>query len=228
MLRLSELGVGDILADELGQGWVDTKIDSCIKYSALQWKPFTPTIHSQNSQEKNPCNCVHCLGLHCESPGPFIIVAPLATLPYWVHDFWKWCPSLPVACLAGTTTERESIYSSPLNPMHREKKSNFPMIITSYEVAIQEEWQLNKVGEFKYLVINEEQGFKNHRCTLICSLKMISSVWLLLNGNLIQDDVGEISSLLNFSTLSFITMPAYHCYCYLLPLKSTRLQRRNR
>jgi hypothetical protein len=41
--------------------------------------------------------------------------------------------------------------AGPLNPKNK-KRDDFPIIVTSYEVAIRDEKRLNKIGEFTYLV----------------------------------------------------------------------------
>jgi superfamily II DNA or RNA helicase len=121
--------------------------------------------------------------------GPFIVVAPLATLPNWVREFEKWLPSHPVVRFHGTQSERDEMMAGPLNPKNK-KKDDFPVIVTSYEVAIRDEKRLNKIGEFTYLVVDEGQRLKNHRCTLISSLKRIrSSNRLLLSGTPIQNNL---------------------------------------
>lgn len=117
-----------------------------------------------------------------EVAGPFIVVAPLATLPNWVREFEKWLPGQPVIRFHGNQTERDAMINGPLNPKNK-KKDDFPIIVTSYEVAIRDEKRLNKIGEFTYLVVDEGQRLKNHRCTLISSLKRIKCAnRLLLSG----------------------------------------------
>ena len=131
-------------------------------------------------------------------PGPFIVVAPLATLPNWVREFEKWLPSLPVVRYHGTAAEREHFLATQLNPKQR-RSPNFPVIVTSYEVAIKDERKLNRIGEFTFLVVDEGQRLKNHRCTLIQSLKRIRAAnRLLLSGTPIQNNLDELWSLLNF------------------------------
>lgn len=79
----------------------------------------------------------------------------------------------------------------PLNPK-KKRDADFPAIVTSYEVAIKDEKKLNKIGEFTYLVVDEGQRLKNHRCTLIQSLKRIKAAnRLLLSGTPIQNNLDE-------------------------------------
>ena len=79
------------------------------------------------------------------------------------------------------------------------KSKTFPIIVTSYEVSIRDQRRLNRIGEFTYLIVDEGQRLKNHRCTLINSLKSIDSAnRLLLSGTPINNNLDELWSLLNF------------------------------
>ena len=64
-----------------------------------------------------------------EVSGPFLVVAPLATLPNWVREFEKWLPTQPVVRYHGTGPEREAMMQGPLNPKERRNKY-FPFIVT--------------------------------------------------------------------------------------------------
>lgn len=152
LVSLYENGVSGILADEMGLG-------KTIQVIAL---------------------IAHLLTM--KVTGPFIIVAPLATISNWEREFKKWLPSLPVLRFHGNAAERDHMLRGPLNPKMR-KNPNFPVIVTSYEMAIREQNKLCKLGEFTFLVVDEGQRLKNHRCTLITSLKRIpASNRLLLSG----------------------------------------------
>ena len=83
--------------------------------------------------------------------GPFLVVAPLATLPNWVREFEKWLPVRPVVRYHGTAAEREAMMKDKLNPKLR-KTPEFPFIVTSYEVAIRDQSKLEKLCNFTYLI----------------------------------------------------------------------------
>ena len=130
--------------------------------------------------------------------GPFLIVAPLATLPNWVREFEKWIPSHPVIRYHGPAVEREAMLKGPLNHKHK-RNPDFPFIVTSYEVAIRDQSKLEKLSEFTYLVVDEGHRLKNHRCTLLSSLKRLKAAnRLLMTGTPIQNTLNELWSLLNF------------------------------
>jgi ATP-dependent DNA helicase len=114
--------------------------------------------------------------------GPFLIVAPLATLPNWVREFEKWLPSHPVVRYHGPAPVREALLKGVLNPKLK-RNADFPFIVTSYEVSIRDQSKLEKLSEFTYLIVDEGHRLKNHRCLLLNSLKKLKcSNRLLLTG----------------------------------------------
>jgi ATP-dependent DNA helicase len=123
--------------------------------------------------------------------GPFLIVAPLATLPNWVREFEKWLPDRPVVRYHGPAAVREAMLKGPMHYKNR-KKDDFPFIVTSYEVAIRDQAKLERLGEFTYVIVDEGHRLKNHRCTLISSLKKLGAAnRLLLTGTPIQNTLNE-------------------------------------
>lgn len=168
LASLFENGVSGILADEMGLG-------KTIQVIAL---------------------VAHLLTMNVS--GPFLVVAPLATLPNWVREFEKWLPTQPVVRYHGTNLEREALMKGPLNPKERRNKT-FPFIITSFETAIRDQNRLAKLCPFSYVIVDEGHRLKNHRCMLIRSLKSFkTNNRLLLTGTPIQNTLDELWSLLNF------------------------------
>ena len=43
--------------------------------------------------------------------GPFMVVGPLSTLPNWVSEFARWCPSMPCILYHGSKAERAALRS---------------------------------------------------------------------------------------------------------------------
>ena len=121
--------------------------------------------------------------------GPFIVVAPLATLPNWVREFEKWLPTQPVVRYHGAASDREALFRGPLNPKNRRNK-DFPFVITSYETAIRDQNKLAKLCEYTYMIVDEGHRLKNHRCMLLRSLKQLKAQnRLLLTGTPIQSKI---------------------------------------
>jgi len=168
LVSLFENGISGILADEMGLG----KTIQVISMIA------------------------HLLTMNVA--GPFLIVAPLATLPNWVREFQKWLPTQPVVRYHGNSSQRDLLLKTSLNPKDR-RNPKFPFIVTSYEVAIRDQSKLERLCEFTHLIVDEGQRLKNHRCTLLASLKRLKAQnRLLLSGTPIQNNLDELWSLLNF------------------------------
>jgi len=168
LASLFENGVSGILADEMGLG-------KTIQVIALIAHLLTQNVN-----------------------GPFLVVAPLATLPNWVREFQKWLPSQPVIRYHGLASEREAMMKGPLKPKERKSKT-FPVIVTSFETSIRDQRQLSKLCPFTYVIVDEGHRLKNHRCLLIRSLKQLQAGnRLLLSGTPIQNTLDELWSLLNF------------------------------
>ena len=121
--------------------------------------------------------------------GPFLVAAPLATLPNWVNEFKKWLPSCPCVLYHGSKAERESI---------RQALADYSVVITSFEICIVDRPYLERCS-WQFLIVDEGHRIKNRNCRLVKDLKQYSSVSrLLLTGTPIQNNLDELWSLLNF------------------------------
>eukprot|EP01120_Amphizonella_sp_Union-15-10_P015452 TRINITY_DN7958_c0_g1_i2.p1 TRINITY_DN7958_c0_g1~~TRINITY_DN7958_c0_g1_i2.p1 ORF type:complete len:767 (+),score=144.67 TRINITY_DN7958_c0_g1_i2:99-2399(+) len=128
--------------------------------------------------------------------GPFLVVAPLSTLSNWRNEFQKWCPTIPLLFYHGNKTERETIRSK-LN-LSKSKVQEFPIFITSYDIAINDRKYL-QTYLWKCLVVDEAHRLKNFNCKLIKELRVLKTEnRLLLTGTPLQNNLSELWSLLNF------------------------------
>ena len=98
--------------------------------------------------------------------GPFMIVAPLATLPNWVREFEKWMPSHSVVRYHGPAPTRDAMLKGPLNPKLK-RNPDFPFIVTSYEVAIRDQKKLERLAEFSYLIVDEGGNYARSSCAFV-------------------------------------------------------------
>jgi len=170
LVKLYENGINGILADEMGLG-----------------------------------KTIQCIALFCHLyemgvPGPFLVVAPLSTVPNWVNEFKRFSPKVPVMLYHGSREERQELRGhlgetwtadeSPL-PMHH-------VLVTSYEIAINDRSVLSNI-RWKFLVVDEGHRLKNMECRLIKELKQYKTEHrLLLTGTPLQNNLRELFSLLNF------------------------------
>ncbi|XP_006811814.1 lymphocyte-specific helicase [Saccoglossus kowalevskii] len=163
---LFENGVNGILADEMGLG----KTVQCIALFA----------HLVN------------MGV----TGPFLVCAPLSTLPNWVSEFQRFTPKVPIVLYHGSITERESLRRS-IRRKHGNKQSH-PVVITSYEIVMRDRKYLQG-HEWKYIIVDEGHRIKNLNCVLIRELKQYKSAnRILLTGTPLQNNLSELWSMLNF------------------------------
>ncbi|QSL64065.1 hypothetical protein MERGE_000220 [Pneumocystis wakefieldiae] len=126
--------------------------------------------------------------------GPFLIAAPLSTISNWVSEFKKFSPEIPVLLYHGSKQERSSLRKNKMGAMH----PDFPIIVTSYEVVMNDKLYLKRY-QWKYIVVDEGHRIKNLNCKLIRELKSYDSAnRLLLTGTPLQNNLTELWSLLNF------------------------------
>ncbi|EFN82007.1 Lymphoid-specific helicase [Harpegnathos saltator] len=139
-----------------------------------------------------------CHLIEKQQNGPYLIIAPLSTIPNWMSEFERFAPAIPVVLLHGPKATREDIYSI-INKKHTvESYKTLPVVLTTYEVPMQDVKFLQKYV-WRYIIIDEGQRVKNHKCFLLKALKSINSMnRLLLTGTPLQNNLAELWSLLNF------------------------------
>ncbi|KAK7307542.1 hypothetical protein VNO77_40710 [Canavalia gladiata] len=128
--------------------------------------------------------------------GPYLIIAPLSTLSNWVNEISRFTPSLPAIIYHGGKKERDEIR---MKHMPRTIGPKFPLVITSYEIALNDARKHLGSYNWKYLVVDEGHRLKNSKCKLVKTLKYIRvENKLLLTGTPLQNNLAELWSLLNF------------------------------
>ena len=81
--------------------------------------------------------------------GPFLIAAPLSTTTNWVDEIRKWTPDIPVVCYHGSKSERATIRQKE---MRRPGSDRFPVVVTSYEICMNDRKFLAGFG-WKFIII---------------------------------------------------------------------------
>jgi len=177
MINLDQNGINGILADEMGLG------------KTLQ----TISLFAHLVE----------VGVR----GPFLIVAPLSTVPNWVKEVKKFAPELPVVLYHGSQAERQELRSKHLDEVHiikdvfAEPKKVKNIFVTSYEIAMNDRPFMRKSpgNPWRYIVVDEGHRLKNMHCRLIRELKLYHTAnRLLLTGTPLQNNLDELWSLLNF------------------------------
>jgi len=170
LAKLYENGINGILADEMGLG-------KTIQTIAL-----------------------FCFLYEQRVPGPYLVVAPLSTIPNWVNEFNRFAPTIPCILYHGNANARAELRKE-IGVSHYNEEFGIKMnkvVVTSYEIAMNDRQFLGPVG-WKFLVVDEGHRLKNMNCRLIKSLKLyITDNRLLLTGTPLQNNLRELFSLLNF------------------------------
>ncbi|KAK6128441.1 hypothetical protein DH2020_012556 [Rehmannia glutinosa] len=131
-------------------------------------------------------------GMH----GPYLVIAPLSTLSNWMSEIERFVPSVDAIIYHGDKKDRDEIIRKY---MPRTIGPKFPIVITSYEVALADARRQLRHYSWKYLVVDEGHRLKNSKCKLVKELKHLSvENKLLLTGTPLQNNLAELWSLLNF------------------------------
>ncbi|XP_059458922.1 ATP-dependent DNA helicase DDM1 isoform X2 [Corylus avellana] len=128
--------------------------------------------------------------------GPYLVIAPLSTLSNWANEISRFVPSMNAVIYHGDKKQRDEIRRKH---MPRTIGPKFPIVLTSYEVALNDSKRFLRHYNWKYLVIDEGHRLKNAKCKLIRELKYLPvENKLLLTGTPLQNNLAELWSLLNF------------------------------
>uniref|UniRef100_A0A0E0QS04 Uncharacterized protein n=1 Tax=Oryza rufipogon TaxID=4529 RepID=A0A0E0QS04_ORYRU len=127
--------------------------------------------------------------------GPYLIIAPLSTLSNWVNEISRFVPSMTGLIYHGDKAARAEIRRKF---MPKTTGPDFPLIVTSYEMAMSDAKHLAHY-KWKYVIVDEGHRLKNSKCLLLRELKRLPmDNKLLLTGTPLQNNLAELWSLLNF------------------------------
>eukprot|EP00559_Dactyliosolen_fragilissimus_P007770 CAMPEP_0184861966 /NCGR_PEP_ID=MMETSP0580-20130426/6527_1 /TAXON_ID=1118495 /ORGANISM="Dactyliosolen fragilissimus" /LENGTH=2276 /DNA_ID=CAMNT_0027359649 /DNA_START=192 /DNA_END=7022 /DNA_ORIENTATION=- len=156
--------------------------------------------------------------------GPFLIIAPLSTIPHWQREFQRWT-DLNVIVYHGSAQDREmmreyefaydsdrphgdvGINQSFLKKVHNKSTPKWSrtwmaqVLITTPEMLVTEDFLELAALQWELLVIDEAHRLKNHSSKLALNLrndKFIFKSKLLLTGTPIQNNMKELWTLMNF------------------------------
>jgi superfamily II DNA or RNA helicase len=136
---------------------------------------------------------------------PFLIIAPVSTLPHWKREIESWT-NINVVVFHGTKADREIIrlYEwAYWDARGAEVKgvAKFDVLLCSYEMVLAES---SLLGEFKWsvMVVDEAHRLKNWKSKLNTVVRQSFSYkhCILLTGTPIQNGLDELWSLLNIAS----------------------------
>ncbi|XP_046961984.1 chromodomain-helicase-DNA-binding protein 7-like isoform X2 [Vanessa cardui] len=134
--------------------------------------------------------------------GPFLIIAPLSTIPNWQREFEGWT-EMNVIVYHGSQQsksmlqEYEFYYKNEKGEPIKEI-TKFNVLITTFEIIVTDFQEL-KSFNWRLCVIDEAHRLKNRNCKLLEGLRQLHLEHrVLLSGTPLQNNVNELFSLLNF------------------------------
>ncbi|GLE01971.1 hypothetical protein PINS_up010809 [Pythium insidiosum] len=136
--------------------------------------------------------------------GPFLVIAPLATLGNWKREIETWTTMNCVvyhdseggADIRAFIREREFYYPSEMYKKRGIYKFN--VLVTSYQTLMADAEYLESI-RWRYLVIDEAHKLKNREAKLLqCLHNFTWDSCLLMTGTPLQNGVYELWCLLNF------------------------------
>jgi len=130
--------------------------------------------------------------------GPFLVITPSSTLHNWEQEIKKFVPGFRVLSYWGTVADRKGLRKNWQQRKLQREDSPFHVVITSYQLAVTDEKQFNKI-KWQYMVLDEAQAIKSSTSTrwkVLLSFK--SRNRLLLTGTPIQNTLQELWALLHF------------------------------
>ncbi|RVW22645.1 ATP-dependent DNA helicase DDM1 [Vitis vinifera] len=116
--------------------------------------------------------------------GPYLLILNLVFL------LERFVPSINAIIYHGNRKERDQIR---MKYMPRTIGPKFPIILTSYEVALNDARKYLRHYNWKYLVVDEGHRLKNSKCKLLKELKLLPvENKLLLTGTPLQNNLAEL------------------------------------
>ncbi|KAK3286291.1 hypothetical protein CYMTET_6147 [Cymbomonas tetramitiformis] len=165
-------GVGGILADEMGLG------------KTVQTLSFLATLKHKG-----------------DTPGPHLVITPLAVLQNWVNELKRFTPSLTFCKVQGNMAERDRVLSDP-----EVLAGEFDVYLTTYETVMNEEAFFTDNFLWHTICIDEGHRIKNENSKLCGALGRIRSPFrLLLTGTPLQNSMHELYALLCYILPEVIT-----------------------
>ncbi|ALC38544.1 kis [Drosophila busckii] len=134
--------------------------------------------------------------------GPFLVIAPLSTIPNWQREFEGWT-DMNVVVYHGSVTSKQMIqdyefyYKTESGKVLKEP-IKFNVLITTFEMIVTDYMDL-KAFNWRLCVIDEAHRLKNRNCKLLEGLRQLNLEHrVLLSGTPLQNNISELFSLLNF------------------------------
>jgi chromodomain-helicase-DNA-binding protein 1 len=133
-----------------------------------------------------------------DQQGPFIVVAPLSTIPAWAETLDNWTPDMNYVVYNGKERSRDIIKNHELLVDGDVRQPKFNLLLTTYEYVLMDATFLSQI-RWQFLAVDEAHRLKNRESQLynkLIEFKVPSR--LLITGTPIQNNLSELSSLMDF------------------------------
>ncbi|KAL4893936.1 SNF2 family N-terminal domain-containing protein [Aspergillus ambiguus] len=130
--------------------------------------------------------------------GPFVVVVPLSTMPSWADTFDNWTPDLNYVVYNGNEAARSVLREHELMIDGNPKRPKFNVLLTTYEYVLLDSSFLCQF-KWQFMAVDEAHRLKNRESQLYQKLlEFRSPARLLITGTPIQNNLAELSALLDF------------------------------
>lgn len=170
--------------------------------SGLQWlvSLYVNNLNGILADEMGLGKTIQTIALLCyiietkHNEGPFLIIAPLATISNWVLEFNRWAPGIKIVVYKGPPPYRRQLACQVKTDKHK-----FNVVLTTYEYIMKDKYSLNKIT-WQYIIVDEGHRMKNYKSKFTQTLgTQFNSVYrILLTGTPLQNNLSELWALLNF------------------------------
>ncbi|MCO5585393.1 hypothetical protein L7F22_039326 [Adiantum nelumboides] len=125
---------------------------------------------------------------------------PASTLQNWMDEIARFAPEMKALMYYNSDKKerRNWINQYSRDPKNDKEKMEFPIFVTSYEIAINDARLLGGL-RWKFIIVDEGHRLKNRNARLTKELKTYNSAnRLILTGTPVHNNLAELWSLLNF------------------------------
>ena len=149
--------------------------------------------------------------------GPFLVVAPLSTIPHWLREFEAWT-NLNAIVFHGNQDSREILINHEFYYYDEKGKRindcyKFNVLITTWEIVMKEDERGNKANladmPWDCVIVDEAHRLKNKDSKTFTTLKSFKTIppctnpeseahCILMTGTPLQNNTEELWCLLNF------------------------------
>eukprot|EP01065_Artemidia_motanka_P032306 TRINITY_DN39320_c0_g1_i1.p1 TRINITY_DN39320_c0_g1~~TRINITY_DN39320_c0_g1_i1.p1 ORF type:complete len:1718 (+),score=418.84 TRINITY_DN39320_c0_g1_i1:61-5154(+) len=153
---------------------------------------------------------------------PFLVIAPLATIPHWCREAVGWT-DMNVVSLLGNMPARNAMASMEFT-LPGSRQPMFDVLVTSYEIAMMEQERLSKF-RWRCIVVDEGHRLKSESSRLYTQMSsMKADHRVVLTGTPVQNRLGELYALLKYLDPRIVATDVTKFLAQFEPLDAVRLQ----